>query len=282
MRILILLFCAITEYIGYQQIKTFIPESEGATFLIGSLGFILISFIILFYIGILYLKPIDDLNKYTKQIAEKDFASLVGALTELSHGNLTETISLNSEFKPVKAADEIQHLSESIGFLSAKIHEAAKEYNSATNKPCQRLCYVGADSYLEGRALGDYAGKTLKGNGKIAIVTGSFSASGLELRRKGFINIIREKYPRIQILESVETFESDNVIYQKSLELIKKYPYLSAFYITFALGAVIAKAIEDTNNAKKVMLYCHDLADETMSYIEKGIVTATLGQDTFA
>ncbi|MEJ2616487.1 MAG: methyl-accepting chemotaxis protein, partial [Ignavibacteriaceae bacterium] len=141
---------------------------------------------------------------------------------------------------------------------------------------------MGADSYLEGRALGEYAGKTLKGKGKIAIITGSFTASGLELRRKGFINIIREKYSRIQILESVETFESDKMIYQKSLELIKRYPDLSAFYITFAMGAVVAKAIEDTNNAKKIMLYCHDLADETMHYIKKGIVTATLGQDTFA
>ncbi len=280
--ILVLLSCAIIEYKGYQQIKTFIPESEGATFLIGSLGFIVISFVILFYIGILYLKPIDNLNKSVKQIAEKDFTSLVGALTELSHGNLTETISVNSDFKPVKAADEIQTLSESIKLISAKIHEAAREYNSATYKPCRRLCYVGADSYLEGRALGDYAGKALNGQGKIAVVTGSFSASGLELRRKGFINIIREKYPRIQILESVETFESDKVIYQKSSELIKKYPDLSAFYITFALGSVVAKAIEDTHNAKKIMLYCHDLSDETMHYIKKGIVTATLGQDTFA
>ena len=280
--ILFLLSCAIIEYIGYQQIKSFIPGHVGALFLIGNLGFIIISFVILFYIGSLYIKPIDNLNKHVKQIAEKDITSLVSALTELSHGNLTESLSINAEFKQVKAADEIKSLAESINLISNKMQEASKEYNSATNKPCQRLCYVGADSYLEGRALGDYAGKTLKGSGKIAIVTGSFSASGLELRRKGFINIIREKYSRIQILESVETFESEKVIYQKSLELIKKYPDLSAIYITFVMGSVVAKAIEDTHNAKKIMLYCHDLADETMRYIKKGVVTATLGQDTFA
>ncbi|MEJ2615460.1 MAG: hypothetical protein P8Z35_10910 [Ignavibacteriaceae bacterium] len=102
--IVLLLLCAVLEYLGYQQIKTFIPENKGSIFLIGSLGVILVSFLILFYIGILYLKPIDNLNKYAKQIAEKDFTSLVGALTELSHGNLTETISVNSEFKKIKAA----------------------------------------------------------------------------------------------------------------------------------------------------------------------------------
>lgn len=280
--ILILLSCAVLEYIGYQQVRLFIPGNEGNLFLIGNLSFIIISFIILFFIGSLYLRPIDNLNKYAKQIAEKDFTSLVSALTELSHGNLTENLFINSDFKQVKAADEIKNLAESINLISNKMQEASKEYNSATNKPCQRLCYVGADSYLEGRALGDCAGKTIKGNGKIAIITGSFSASGLELRRKGFINIIREKYSRIQILESVETFESEKVIYQKSLELLKKYPDLSALYITFALGAIVAKAIEDTHNTKKIKLYCHDLANETMRYIKKGIVTATLGQDTFA
>ena len=114
--IILLLVCAVLEYFGYQQIKTFIPDNVGSTFLIGNLGFILISFAILFYIGILYLKPIDDLNKYAKHIAEKDFTSLVGALTELSHGNLTETISINnSEFKQIKAVDEIKNLSEMEG-----------------------------------------------------------------------------------------------------------------------------------------------------------------------
>ena len=280
--ILLLLLCAVLEYFGYQSIKLFIPRSEGSLFLIGNLGFIFISFLILFYIGSLYLKPIDNLNKFVKHIAEKDFSSLVSALTELSHGNLTETVSIHSDFKEIKAADEIKNLAESINLISNKMQEASKEYNSATNKPCQRLCYVGADSYLEGRALGEYTGKTLNGKGKIAIVTGNFSASGLELRRKGFMNVIREKYSGIHILESVETFESEEIIYEKSVELIKKYPDLSGLYITFALGAEVAKAIEDTHNAKKIMLYCHDLADETMKYIKKGIVTATLGQDTFA
>ncbi len=280
--IILLLSCAVLQYFGYEQIKTFIPANNGFTFIVGNLGFVFISFLILFYIGTLYIKPIAKLNVYAKQIAEKDFTSLVSALTELSHGNLTEKISVNSNFEHIKAADEIRNLANSINLISAKMHEASKEYNSATYKPCQRLCYVGADSYLEGRALGDYAGKTLNGKGKIVIITGSFSASGLELRRKGFINIIREKYSRIQILESIETFESEDIIYQKSLDMIKKYPDLSAFYITFALGAKVAKAIEDTHYAKKILLYCHDLADETMGYIKKGIVTATLGQDTFA
>ena len=151
--ILLLLLCAVLEYFGYQSIKLFIPRSEGSLFLIGNLGFIFISFLILFYIGSLYLKPIDNLNKFVKHIAEKDFSSLVSALTELSHGNLTETVSIHSDFKEIKAADEIKNLAESINLISNKMQEASKEYNSATNKPCQRLCYVGADSYLEGRAL---------------------------------------------------------------------------------------------------------------------------------
>ncbi len=280
--ILILLFFALLQYLGYEQIKSSIPDNQGNTFLFGTWGYVCISFLILFYIGILYLKYITKLSRKAKEIAQKDFISLVNALTELSHGNLTATFSVNSGQTQIKAASEIKSLAESINLISAKMQEAAKEYNSAVYKPCQRLCYVGADSYLEGRALGEYAGKKLNGKGKIAIVTGSFSASGLELRRKGFINILREKYPRLQVTESVETFESVDVIYQKSLELIKKYPDLSAFYITFAMGGRVAEAIDDTNNAKKILLFCHDLADDTMKYIKNGIVTATLGQDTFA
>ena len=279
---ILLLFFVILQYLGYEQIKSSIPNNQGGTFLLGIWGYVFISFIILFYIGILYLKHISKLDKNTKQIAQKDFSSLVSALTELSHGNLTATFSIKSDQTQIKAASEIKSLAENINLISAKMQEAAKEYNSAVYKPCQRLCYVGADSYLEGRALGDYAGQKLNGKGKIAIVTGSFSASGLELRRKGFLNILREKYPGMQVTESVETLESADIIYQKSLELIKRYPDLSAFYITFAMGARTAEAIEDTHNTKKILLFCHDLSDDTMKYIKKGIVTATLGQDTFA
>ena len=69
--VLLLLFFAILQYLGYQQIKSSIPNDQGSTFLLGIWGYVLTSLVILFYIGILYLKYIIKLDKNTKQIAQK-------------------------------------------------------------------------------------------------------------------------------------------------------------------------------------------------------------------
>jgi methyl-accepting chemotaxis protein len=165
----------------------------------------------------------------------------------------------------------------------AQLQHSAKEFNSITDEPCQRLFYVGTDAYLEGRTSGEMMGQALNGQGQVAIIIGSFSQTSQQLRRKGFESALREKYPGVQIIETVEDQNNAENCYTLAMEFLKRYPRLAGVYVTDGGSpAGAARALVETGAAGRVRLITHDLVDETMQYLVQGAVTLTIGQDPFA
>jgi len=44
----------------------------------------------------------------------------------------------------------------------------------------------------------------------------------------------------------------------------------------------VARAILESKKAGSVTLICHDMTDETMRYVKQGVITATIGDNSFA
>ena len=266
----------------YGKIEDYIPSEERSYSLWIILGITITSLSLLLYLMFMDIQPLRKLNEKVKHIAEKDFKSLIGALTEFSHGNLTAKLTVDSAPIKITASENLQNLTENMNSIITQMQEAAKEFNSATYKPCQRLFYVGADSYIEGRTCGEFIGKSLNGKGKVAVLTRNFSITGLELRRKGFQNVLREKFPSIDVVDVSETTDDKEVGLQRTIDVIKKHPDLNGIYITFTGGDLLGKAIENLHKEEKIISISHDLTNDTIKYIQKGSLTATLGQDVYA
>ena len=172
---------------------------------------------------------------------------------------------------------------QSINSIIASLQETAGIFREITALPCSRLCYVGADSFLEGRKCGEVMGEALGGKGQVVISTGSLKSVAHESRRKGFKSLIQEKYPGIQITGVIENREDPGYTYSSIKGLIKKYPHLSGIYVTEgSTPYCAAKAVLDSGKSGKIKIVNHDLTDETMRYVRDGVITATLGQDPFA
>ena len=56
---------------------------------------------------------------------------------------------------------------------------------------------------------------------------------------------------------------------------------VKALFITNGFPCSAARAIEDSGKAGKVQLYAFDTDPEILSYIKKGIIACTVGQDSF-
>ncbi|HEY9165895.1 MAG TPA: methyl-accepting chemotaxis protein [Candidatus Kryptonia bacterium] len=248
---------------------------------IGLVGSILTVFLMLVVERLTVYAPMDILSGKVKVMAENDFASLSRALTEMGRGNLTLGIKLESNKIAMSVDGRIGAMVQGLNAIIHSLDEASKEFNSATDKPCQRLFYVGADSYLEGRACGEAMGKALQGRGRVLVLVEKLDIIGHELRRKGFTTILREQFPSIAIIDTLETNKNFDITYDRMKSLIRKYPDLSGIYVTYGDSAV-AKAVADTGNAGRIRIVCHDLADSTIESIRDGIITATLSQDAFA
>jgi len=213
----------------------------------------------------------------------EDCTALAVAMTELAQGNLTAHLTVKSETVDSGRYPQIRELVEAFNSVVKSLQETAHEFNAVTEAPCHRLCYVGADSFLEGRACGEAVGKALEGRGQVAVITSSYSAAGPEQRRKGFVSAIREKFPQISIVEMVEGTEQADKASACARALLKKYPALRGIYVT--VGATphdVAQTVVESGRGGHVKVIGHDLVDDTMRDIQSGAIEATLGQDPFA
>lgn len=228
-------------------------------------------------------KPLKNLIAASETLMTKDGLALTDALAALSQGNLTTRVKMDSQPLALHGSDEVNQLAGLLNNVIAQLQYSAREFNAVTDEPCQRLFYVGADAYLEGRACGEMMGQALNGQGQVGIIIGLFSQTSHQLRRKGLESILREKYPHVQILETVEDHDNVENCHDLTLEFLKRYPRLSGIYIAEGgapFGA--ARALVETGAAGRVKLITHDLVDETMRYLVQGAITATIGQDPFA
>ncbi len=282
-------FC-LNQYFHVLRAEQLIPAANtpmliGRYFIVGSL--IVSAIFILWIVLSIFkkaIKPYNDLIKTGCVLAEKDCTNLTSNMSELAQGNLATMLSFQTE--PIlekKVTSELGKFADILNEMIQSLNETATEFNAITDIPCRRLCYVGADSFLEGRKCGEVMGEVTGGKGEVAIITASFKASGLELRRKGFESMLREKYPEIQIVDVKENHDKIEESYSIAKDLIKRYSQLSGIYVTEGgTPSGVAKAIFELKKKGKVKIICHDLTDEVMPYVKDGVVTATLGQDPFA
>ncbi|RPJ23834.1 MAG: hypothetical protein EHM33_19755 [Chloroflexi bacterium] len=229
------------------------------------------------------IKPLAHLATAGEELVTKESLLLSDALAALAQGNLTARATLNIQPLTLTGCREVRQLGNVFNSVIAHLQDSAREFNTITDEPCQRLFYVGADAYLEGRTCGETMAQAIHCQGQVVIIIGSFSQTSHQLRHKGFESILREKYPGVQIMETAENQDSVENSCALTLEFLKRYPRLAGIYVAEGgspFGA--ARALIKAGVAGRVKLVTHDLVDETMQHLAQGAITATIGQDPFA
>ena len=230
-----------------------------------------------------YALPLARLADVGERLADGDSVALTNSLSALAQGDLTARFQVTAEPAPVSSVPEVDRIVGVFNTLVRNLGEASRQFNSVTDEPCNRLLYVGADGYTEGRTCGEAMGRYVGTRGSVAILTGSFKAPGLEIRRLGFLSLLHEKYPGLKIVEQAETHEIPETAEKLTADLLRKYPDLSGLYMTEGAslpGAV--RAMLSAGARGRVRLITHDTMDETMQAMQQGLVAATASQDPIA
>jgi ribose transport system substrate-binding protein len=155
-------------------------------------------------------------------------------------------------------------------------------FNSETAEPNKRLFFVGADLYLQGQAAGKAMCAAIGNKGKVAIITGFFAVEAHELRRKGFEDALKATCPDAVALKAVENTDKADIAYSQAKDFMTANPDLAGIYITAGGPFGAAKAVDEAGQGGKIKVVSFDFVDETMQYVQKGVISATIGQDPFA
>ncbi len=270
--------------------STQVPSTAFSGLLLPSLllvtGFSLLTLDLIFFVILSRGLEEESRNKIIQIDSDsisRDCREFTTAMAELAQGNLSVHLDIKSTLLPRSQYEELNPTIDALNTIINSLRNAAEEFNKLTDIHCLRLCYVGADSFLEGRKAGEALSGLLEGKGKVVITTGAFNSSGLELRRKGFMSFLTEKHSAIQVVEVLENHEDAGEAYRLITASLKKYPDLAGIYVTEgATPGGVARAVSDAGKAGMIKIVGHDLTDDTMINVKKGVISGTLGQDPYA
>ena len=144
----------------------------------------------------------------------------------------------------------------------------------------KRLCHVGADYRKSGETAGGMMGLLTNGDAKVLITTGYKSVLAHNQRIEGFTKIIKERYPKIQVVDVVETEDDKETAYNNTKNSLQKHPDITAIYIVAAGAVGVCLAIEECKREDILVIAC-DCTKSMEKLIEKGIVKATICQQPF-
>ncbi len=160
---------------------------------------------------------------------------------------------------------------------------AVATFNSETAKPNKRLFFVGADLYHQGEVAGETMAKLLgPEGGKVGIITGFFAVEAHELRRKAFEETLKARCPKVAIVGRMESQDKADLAYGFARDYLTANPDLAGIFVAAGGPDGAAKAVEEAGKTGKVKIVCFDFIRETLGYVRKGVISATIGQDPYA
>jgi rhamnose transport system permease protein len=127
-----------------------------------------------------------------------------------------------------------------------------------------------------GHTLMDTAAQVMGGEGKFAIITGSLTAANLNEWRKHIEQRLAEKYPTIQLTETVPCDDKQNEAFEQAKLLLNKYSDLELIMAVCSPAVPgAAEAVEQSgrNNVKVIGL---GLPNDNKRYVHNGTTEAVI------
>jgi ribose transport system substrate-binding protein len=145
----------------------------------------------------------------------------------------------------------------------------------------ERVAYYGTDNRAAGRKQGEVMAEAIGGKGKVALVTGSLVMANLNERMEGVKEVFAEKYPDIEIVDTIATDDD----FAKGLEvceaMLRAYPDLNGVIAVSMTGSVaMPKVLADPafKDRGDLVVVAFDDFEDTLKGIRDGYIQATMVQ----
>lgn len=214
--------------------------------------------------------------------AEKKTQLLATSLSALTQGVFTMKIRNDPPSHSMNLSNQ-DGLSNSLKNILNALYQCALSYNWITDESCQRLFYVGTDSYQEGQIAGEAFGKLTNGKGKI-VIFGRFSLDNIKLRISGFENILNEKFSGLEIVQRINTTGLDeNGIINAFQDCLSQNNNINGIYLTDDLVAMALINGKDLlgDILFKNIIVSHDMNDVLYEGIRLGVINGTVSQTPY-
>ena len=144
-----------------------------------------------------------------------------------------------------------------------------------------RNAYVGIDNRAAGQLAAFILGRCLErgGEAKVAVVVGYFSYLCQEDREIGFRSLLRQRFPRIEIVEVIKGNDSREATYEAALHLLKNRSDIAGIYNVAGGNLGLAKAIEEVQPVQRPLYIAHEVNEVTEPLLRTGVIDFLIWQN---
>jgi LacI family transcriptional regulator len=230
-------------------------------------------------------------NRYLKLLAD----TISRSNEEMAPYNVECHAELVAGFNPRALADRLRELApnyDGVAFMALE-HPLVREAVAAlhaegvfvltlisdlSNSP--RAAFVGMDNRSAGRTagllLGRFIGAADPSGDKVAMFAGSLSYRGHEEREMGFRHILAESFPWLEVIGLREGHDDPSSNYLQAKLLMDQHPDLVGIYNVGGASEGIARALRETQRARRIVFIGHGLTAETRALLVDGTIDAIL------
>jgi ribose transport system substrate-binding protein len=144
----------------------------------------------------------------------------------------------------------------------------------------KRLLFIGTDNYNAGRLGGQLLTKLLGGKGDVVMFTYP-NQRNLDERLHGYQSVL-DSYPGIKVTQAVDIKGDPTVAFDTAKQLIDSKAKVDAFVCLEAVACPeIGEIVSRANMTGKVKIVAMDIDQRTLTWIQKGVISATIAQKPY-
>ncbi len=142
-----------------------------------------------------------------------------------------------------------------------------------------RMCYVGQNAFLCGRAAAGMMGELIGGKGTVGIVSGYESNPSIRKRGAGFYSEMKACFPEVNVLAERFSYNSNAIAEMICSELIEQNMDLRGLYITSAVEQAVCTALERHDLLGKIKVLISDITPGSEKLIAENNISFAILQD---
>jgi methyl-accepting chemotaxis protein len=230
------------------------------------------------------LRPLRQLTDAGQKLVDMDVAQFAVGLTNLAQGDLTQQLEIQSPLLSGVGSVEVERLTELLNGLQTQLSDSAYMFNLLTAVQSRRFCFVGQDSFELGWRTGEALAQALNGEGKVAVF-GLPKEVHFSLQRRGFESLIREKFPRIQIIPGLDfSFTDLRPADISQIQLwLKRVPQLNGLYTQQEnWPPIVVQCLTEAGMAGRVKVVGSRLNSGTAQLIQDRAIAVSMSEDPYA
>ncbi len=183
------------------------------------------------------------------------------------------------------------HNADGIAFMALEhpvVHEAVRKLDRAGVRlvtlisdlsHAPRAAYVGLDNRSAGRTAGLLLGRLAgPSHGKVALIAGSRSYRAHEEREAGFLHLMEEMFPGLEVVGLREGQDDVETNYRQTRSLLRRHGELVGIYNIGGASEGVARALKEAGRSGQIVFIAHGLTPDTRAYLIDGTLDAVLTQ----